>query len=426
MRTAIFTVLFIAPLFVLPWRPDARLDDSQESIRRLLKSNSPYAERSLITVLSSVDPNLVLDGRPLLFHMIERCNRSELEVLLDRHADPNATNAGGEHALIAAMRRSDYDCEPDGLAEALIAHGAKVNVREGDDTPLSLAMGAPWPNYTLAKTMIRAGADPNEPIKNRYTTGVPLDVPLQFEDLNQARMLIESGAHLSEAESHLLNAIEHGHLGFAQQLIDIGITLLPSHAEHAFHTLLRPSAEANLSYHGSQATQEQAIAFLLKLNPPLDVVLDGEPLLAYAQQHAPHTLKLLLDAGASPNYKDARGLSPLWRITLARNRTECPVEELRLFLDHGADANATVPYSRVYTESEERLQRGHFSDEHDPRRQVSLLEAAIVIQGAYPQGHKCVELVAERQAKVDRYTEESLYYFDSNLRSKLSSKIYGY
>ena len=424
MRPFTVLIFFIAPFFILPWKSDPRLDTSRESIRMLLTSDSRYATDSLRLALSSVDPNLIVDGWPLIFSIgLESCNGSQLEALLARHANPNATGPHGEHALIAAMNSFHGNCDGDKLALALIEHGANVNVREGDDTPLSLALGAPSPKYALAEALIRAGADPNQQIRTPYGTGVPLDIPLRFEDVDGARVLLKAGARL-DAEPYLASAIAHGHLEFAQQLLDLGVQLSPSSASPIFYELLGPNANSNLSYYASYGRQLEAIRFLLKLKPPLDIFIHGEPLLNYARRNAPNAVKLLLNAGADPSRRDAGGLSSLWRVVLHRDAFNCRSDELKLLLEHGADANDTLTYSHVYSENEEALLRRPDSDGHDPSRKVSLLEAAITHQ--HYGDEACIALIAEHQAKIDKYTARLLEDFDRDLASKWSSKTYKY
>ena len=70
-------------------------------------------------------------------------------MLLDRGADVNARNVGGDTPLLAALRREHFDIVP-----LLLEHGADANVRDRNGvSALKLAAGSP-----AAELLRRAGA----------------------------------------------------------------------------------------------------------------------------------------------------------------------------------------------------------------------------------------------------------------------------
>ena len=85
-----------------------------------------------------------------------------MKLLLDRGADPNATNKAGATALMWAMPELPK-------VKLLVARGANVNARSADlgRTPLLVAAG--YPNAAdVLRVLVRKGADIKAKDKERH------------------------------------------------------------------------------------------------------------------------------------------------------------------------------------------------------------------------------------------------------------------
>jgi ankyrin repeat protein len=115
--------------------------------------------------------DLVVDeeGTPLLLHAAQSLNAPIVGDLLDRGANPAATDRFGETALhrVADLRRTDGP-RAARVATLLIERGAAVDARNRDDvTPLHQAVRAR--NLAVAEVLLDRGANPNAADKRGST-----------------------------------------------------------------------------------------------------------------------------------------------------------------------------------------------------------------------------------------------------------------
>jgi hypothetical protein len=426
LRQLVVPFVIIAPFFALQWRFEPRRDDSPESVRRLLHSDSRFAEETLNGVLSTVDPNMIIEGKPLIFHFgIDRCNPEQLERLLSRGADPNAQGPDTGYAIMAAMKRAPLSCNTEPVLFSLIKHKAKVNVREENDTPLGILLRSPWVSDTLLEQLLKAGANPNEPADS-HTHGLapPLAIALEHAHRNAVLPLIKAGARLN-GQLYLVNAIAEGDLKFAQMLLDQGAELTGGQAAGLFHEFLGPQAQDNLNFYGAKATPKEAILFLLKLKPPLNVHFgDDDTLLTYSRR-SPEMFRLFMEEGADPNFKSINDLSPLAKLVLDSKGSNCSSEQMSLLLQKGANANEHLPYHAVYQGRPDWVLTSNYHDAQDPSRKISLLEALLALHSPI-SGPECASLLAHAQTKIDRYAAQLLEQFDRDLYFKVSYKSHDY
>ena len=116
----------------------------------------------------------------------------------------------------------DAICDNDiDAVEALIADGAKVNVKDYDGTPLHTAA---WCGCTeIVKMLIDAGADVNA--KNSYGN-TPLDLAVRYGHADVVNLLIDAGADVNakdlDAWTPLHVASLYGNIKIIKVLIDFG------------------------------------------------------------------------------------------------------------------------------------------------------------------------------------------------------------
>ena len=427
LRHAIFSLLIFAPFFALPWHFEPRRDDSAQSIQALLHSDSPFAKAALNNVLATADPNLIIDGQPLIFHLgIRPCDPDRLERLLSRNADPNLTGPQTGYALIAVLRMSPFgECSGDKLhrmRSALIAHGARVNgIRDGDDTPLSMLLNDPWMDERDLDQLLKAGADPNEPGGTHHE--LPLDIALSKGLPDAVATLTRAGAKSTSLSRHLVKALTEGDIKFARTLLDQGAALSAENFSDLFRELLRTNASSNLTYYGAKATPEEVVRFLITLKPPLNLQMDGGTLLTDAVGSP--VFRLFLEAGADPNFKGANGLSPIATIVLGP--CSAHAKELQLLIEKHGNPNELLPFRTVYKNGRANwADTAYDSDEAlDPSRKISLLEA--LLSDGYSLGpNECASILANAQTTIDKYAGRLLERFDKHLYYHVNSKIHSY
>jgi uncharacterized protein len=157
-------------------------------------------------------------------------------VLLDHGADPNAVDANGFSALHHAIwdkasgqrksrnspHRAEWDRDAVTMVKALLAHGAKANVRLVQKRPTvtvtgieltgatPLALAAEINNLEAVKVLVAAGADPLIPTEKGTTplmlaAGAGIDLSNERSDEERAtavetvRFLVEHGANVNDA-----------------------------------------------------------------------------------------------------------------------------------------------------------------------------------------------------------------------------------
>ena len=129
------------------------------------------------------------NGTPALMSATLFGDAAVVKLLLDRGADPNATNKAGATALMWAIPELTK-------VKLLVARGANVNARSADlgRTPLLVAAG--YPNTAdVLRVLVRKGAD----IKAKDKEGMhALGRAVLHADVETVRFLVENGSDMSD------------------------------------------------------------------------------------------------------------------------------------------------------------------------------------------------------------------------------------
>jgi len=292
-------------------------------------------------------------------------NTSAVRALLQKKTDVNAPQADGTTALHWAARWDDLE-----LARTLVRAGANPRVaNRGGATPMFLAAlngTAPMIGFLLD-----AGADPNAPVLSNGETA--LMMAARTGKLDAINLLIQRGAKVNATEklrgtNALMWAAEQGHSAVVRFLLDNGADI------RAQSSVIRPIRRNGLGFARDGSTDPMggltALLFAARqgsletVHVLIDVgadvaqtAVDGSaPLLVAVQNGHYDIARLLLDRGAGSNQANDKGWTPLYLAVANRDAlttavpppgNEGAVDFIKLLLGRGADPNARI---KVHTE----------------------------------------------------------------------------
>lgn len=216
--------------------------------------------------------------------------------LLERGANPNATDLTGATALHLAVRRNAWK-----EIEGLVAMGVAINGKDGrGTTPLLLASTSEHWAYELGSELLRLGADPNIAANSSST---PLLVSAASKDLRLMEALLDAGA----------------------DYLAVGVR------GNLLHSLLESEAK----------DAEDVAVRIIDRFPDLDVnqlSRGGSTPLAFAvSRGAREVLKALMKAGADPNALAASKLGNRMSALMLLSCGPCDEEAYQLAFSMGAD-----------------------------------------------------------------------------------------
>jgi len=301
---------------------------------------------------SCIDP----DGDTPLHLAAEHLRRDALPALLSAGADPNAQNDAGETPLHLACRRQWREgiealaqagsrrSTPDGsgrrpaelvrnadCAEALLAGG------EGEFTPedlQSLLLVAARSGATaLAQRLVEQGANPlgaaPDPDASPLVAAAGHGAVPLLESFTSGSPLDWAGSAFGSAA--LLAALQGGHRAAAAWLLERGVS---PDAGSGRETPLTAAAKGRFS----PPEKLQLVILLIQHRADVNRArADGvTPLMAAAAQRkgGPELVRLLLEHGADPNARDAKGQAVLEHAAFGGEKV------IRLLIARGADPDA--------------------------------------------------------------------------------------
>jgi ankyrin repeat protein len=235
--------------------------------------------------------------------------------LLDRHANPNLTEADGTTALDWAVRQDDLD-----LADRLIRAGADVKaVNRYGVTALSLA--SLNGNAAMIGKLLAARADAKAANPEGET---PLMTAARTGNVEAAKVLLDHGADLEaretwHGETALMLAVAESHAAMVRELVSRGADF---------------NATSTLVNWERQTTAEPREKWL-----PMGALT---PLLFAARQGCVECAQILVDAGAKVNQADPDGVSPMISAIINGH-----YDVAGYLLDKGADPNLTDKTGRT-------------------------------------------------------------------------------
>ncbi|MBI2680778.1 MAG: ankyrin repeat domain-containing protein [Candidatus Solibacter usitatus] len=258
-------------------------------------------------------------------------NLVQLKTLIAQGGNINLKDRRGATPLMHAALIGSLDA-----MKLLLAAGADVNAR---NTVEATALMWSLPNAEKVRLLVDAGADVNARSKAGLT---PLLIAASNPgSIGTVRLLLDKGADLKAASpggfTALLAAAAADDIEMLQLFIEKGLDV---NATTGLGTTALQSAAGcrNLA----------AVKLLLEKGARVDaattdggMVLNGPialknltPLMMAAPYGSPELLSTLLDAGAQPNAKDVRGMTPLMLAVASETQNPAVV---RLLLAKGAD-----------------------------------------------------------------------------------------
>jgi len=309
VRTIIITA-FLYNILLLPvifsYAEEADIFDAIES-GNLIKIKSLLAR-------DSIDLNKVNeDGMTPLIAAIFKGEGRVVQVLVDSGAELEMPMTGFTPLMIAM-----WDHRPK-IALLLIRLGADVNAVRNGVTPLVIA--AQMGNLEIATALVRAGADVHKMARGlaEYSHNLPRP-PIVWAAGNNAdiaKLLIRSGADVNATDSYGYTALmEASDLELIQELISAKADV--NKQNYAGWTALMFLAGASKfnrihekAAHQSMYRDNQAERLLREGKQPMEIAI-------YLHRRIGEEL---LKAGADPNIKDNRGITPL-ELATAVKRTE--------------------------------------------------------------------------------------------------------
>ena len=258
----------------------------------LFAARSGDVESARVLLAAGADVNDALpDGMTALVEAAHSGHQAVGMLLLEKGADPDARGIGYT-ALHAAVLRGGLD-----LAKALLARGADPNLRMTKGTPVRRNSE----DFELPATLIGS---------------TPYFLAAKFVEADLMRALAEGGADtqlsMTSGETPLMAAAG---MGASAQTDRRGLSILDGGKVEA-ESLVAAAVSAALA-HGADVNAA---------NQNGDAALHAAALLGYDS-----VIRQLVQAGARPDLKNARGLTPLALIEGRANRAprESTVELLR-------------------------------------------------------------------------------------------------
>jgi len=277
----------------------ASAQDTGDHFYQAIRSDDLAAVRT-IAISNSVNTPDNHGATPLMYAAALGSTEA-MKLLLDRGADPNARNAFGATALLWAAG----DIEK---VRLLLAKGAAVNAASNfGRTPLMIA-ALHNRSYEIAKLLIDKGADASACDKMNFCV---LEAAAQGNDTGTVRLVLARGANAKAKDKTGTDALMAGAMNGN---VEVAKLLLAK---------------------GSDVNAVTIEVFATVKNGPLEL---GRftPLLTALPYGPPEMVKLLMDAGASVNARDTRGMTPLM-LAIATDRPDPQI--IRLLMERGADAS---------------------------------------------------------------------------------------
>ncbi|MEO6080271.1 MAG: ankyrin repeat domain-containing protein [Steroidobacteraceae bacterium] len=257
-----------------------------------------------------------------------------MKALLKDGAEPNVRGKFGTPALHWLV-----DADNSAAVQILLKAGADVNaLTERDVSPLSLAIANA--NVGLVDLLLKAGANPNQPEPTGETL---LMMAAQIGTLPVVNMLLQRGVEVDARErsfgqTALMFAARAGHPEVVAALLAKGAQPNVATTVGSAPQFVKPNSQAGFGF-GIGILRGGVPADRGRREP----APGGLTPLHYAARHNHvEVAKLLLQAGAKVNAREANDITPLLMAVGSAN-----VATALFLLEHGGDVNAVDWYGRT-------------------------------------------------------------------------------
>jgi ankyrin len=272
-------------------------------------------------------------GDTRLADAAKRRDTAAVRALIGQKVDLNAPGQDGTPALHWAVRVDDV-----ATARLLLAAGARGTLpnRYGL-TPLSIAAGNG--NAAMIGILLDAGADPNEPDPAGET---PLMSATRVGSLDGVTLLLDRGAKVDATDTTyqqtaLMVAVRENHPNLVKLLLARGAVVNAKTRTGRTPQWVLPNSVPGFG-HGIGIVRGGLPARGSRQPIPGGMA----PLLYAARDGRMETARMLLDAGADVNQRDANDI-PSLIIAITNNHPDVA----RLLIDRGADIKAVDWYGRT-------------------------------------------------------------------------------
>ena len=254
-----------------------------------------------------------------------------VRLLLQQHADVNASQADGATALHWAVYRDDIQ-----TTQLLVRAGANPKAVNHDGASV-LSLACINGNASMVDILLKAGADPNERLSNGET---PLMMAARTGSVDAMKVLLDHGADVNAKErlrgtTALMWAAAQSHPAAIKLLIEHGADLSArSNPISKGRTAYLAPTPAERRRQGGEETLAEGTGQRVGRGFG-DSRLDGgglTPLIFAARQGSLESVKVLVEAGADINQTTQYGWTPL--LTATQNRY---YKVGAYLLDHGAN-----------------------------------------------------------------------------------------
>jgi uncharacterized protein len=327
--------------------------------------------RTLALALLSTACFAATNAVPGLISAVKSGDKSQVAVLLQQRADPNAKEADGTTALMWAVRQS-FTKEDTAIAEMLLRAGADVKASNRYGVT-ALYLACQNGNAAMIEKLLAAGADSNSTVTEGETA---LMTAARTGVIEAAKVLLDHGAQVDaredwHGETALMWAVAEGHAAMARELIahgaDVNARSTVNHWERqntseprekwlplgGLTPLLFAARQGCLDCAQllAEKSAELNAADPTGITPMLMAIINGHYDVA----------GYLAEKGADPNLADETGRTPLYSAvdfhTMPQDNRPAPAETgnrltsfdlVKLLLDKGANVNAQLKKQQPY------------------------------------------------------------------------------